>query len=96
MLFCAFAICDVNIDAYYPFGTAILTVRNSTASLKDRELVAKLRSVVEVVGVVDLKKDPESCVANDNAIVHYIVRIALFVCFVRYEGKAAADRLLKG
>jgi hypothetical protein len=52
--------------------------------------------VVEVVGVVDLKKDPESCVANDNAIVHYIVRIALFVCFVRYEGKAAADRLLKG
>ena len=48
------------------------------------------------VGVVDLKKDSELCVSNDSAIVHYIVRIALFVSIVRYEDKAATGRFLKG
>ena len=33
MLLCSFALCDVDVDAYYPLRTPIFTLRNSAASL---------------------------------------------------------------
>src|SRR5215472_10628061 len=38
MLLCAFALCDVNVDAYHSLRTPIFTVRNRTASLDPSDL----------------------------------------------------------
>ena len=44
MLFCAFALCDIDVDAYHPLWMPILTVRNNTARFDPSDVERMLRT----------------------------------------------------